>query len=106
MRSQAMVRAVGSSCTRFPRESPHERTSVIHPSKRIATAVAAVGALTSLNDDLRTGFNPDYWPIFIAWVDRAIAMGIISIISGVFLRFTGAVLVQLAALAVIMKDCD
>lgn len=41
---------------------------------------AAVGALTSLNDDLRTGFNPDYWPIFIAWVDRAIAMGIISIV--------------------------
>lgn len=41
---------------------------------------AAIGALTSLNDDLRTGFNPDYWPIFVAWVDRAIAMGIISVV--------------------------
>lgn len=41
---------------------------------------AIVGALTSLNDDLRSGFNPDYWPIFLAWLDRAIAMGIVSVI--------------------------
>ena len=44
------------------------------------TIFAAVGALTSLNDDLRTGFNPDYWPIFVAWVDRAIAMGVVSVV--------------------------
>jgi hypothetical protein len=39
-------------------------------------------------------------------VATSASLVIINIISGVFLRFTGAVLVQLAALAVIMKDCD
>ncbi|MBC3882684.1 histidine kinase [Undibacterium sp. LX40W] len=41
---------------------------------------AAIAALTSLNDDLRMGFDPDYWPIFVEWSYRATAMALTSIV--------------------------
>lgn len=44
------------------------------------TAFAALAALTSLNDDLRAGFDPDYMPIFWEWSYRAIAMAVISVV--------------------------
>lgn len=47
---------------------------------------AAIAALTSLNDDLRSGFDPDYFPIFMEWSYRAMAMGVISIV--IWLGFT------------------
>ena len=42
-------------------------------------AFAAIAALTSLNDDLRAGFDPDYMPIFWEWSYRAMAMAVISV---------------------------
>ncbi|WP_222613111.1 sensor histidine kinase [Undibacterium jejuense] len=48
----------------------------------------AIGALTSYNDDLRSGFLPDYWEIFKDWGRSAIALCILSfILYAVFSRF-------------------
>lgn len=50
------------------------------------TCFAVVAALTSLNDDLRMGFDPDFWPIFVEWSYRATAMALTSIV--IWLAFT------------------
>jgi sensor histidine kinase YesM len=50
------------------------------------TAFAAIGALTSLNDDLRAGFNPDYWEIFKVWGSSTFALAGLSLM--VYLCFS------------------
>lgn len=50
------------------------------------TCFAVIAALTSLNDDLRMGFDPDFWPIFVEWSYRATAMALTSIV--IWLAFT------------------
>jgi two-component system sensor histidine kinase AlgZ len=44
------------------------------------TAFAALSALTSLNDDLRSGLHPDFLEIFLDWGKSAIALSALSAI--------------------------
>ncbi len=43
-------------------------------------AFTAIGALTSLNDDLRAGLFPDYWEIFKEWGRSALALALLSLV--------------------------
>lgn len=46
----------------------------------IWTTLSLVGALTSLNDDLRAGVQGDFWLIFLSWGRSAIALALLSYI--------------------------
>jgi sensor histidine kinase YesM len=43
-------------------------------------AFTAIGALTSLNDDLRSDLHPDYWEIFKDWGRSATALAFLSFV--------------------------
>ncbi|PRC92491.1 sensor histidine kinase [Solimicrobium silvestre] len=48
----------------------------------------SIGALTSFNDDLRSGLLPDYWEIFKDWGNSAIALALLSfVIYAIFSRW-------------------
>jgi two-component system sensor histidine kinase AlgZ len=52
----------------------------------------AIGSLTSLNDDLRSGLHPDYWEVFKDWGRSTIALALLSfVIYAAFSRWTQAV---------------
>ncbi len=54
-------------------------------------AFSAIGALTSLNDDLRSGLQPDYWEVFKEWGRSAIALALLSfVIYAAFSRWPRA----------------
>ena len=54
-------------------------------------AFTAIGALTSLNDDLRSGLHPDYWEIFKDWGQSAMALALLSfVIYAAFSRWPQA----------------
>jgi sensor histidine kinase YesM len=54
-------------------------------------AFTAIGSLTSLNDDLRSGLHPDYWEVFKDWGRSAIALALLSfVIYASFSRWTQA----------------
>ncbi|MFZ6871760.1 sensor histidine kinase [Undibacterium sp. Di27W] len=44
------------------------------------STLSLIGALTSLNDDLREGNQGDFWLIFLSWGSSAIALAILSYI--------------------------
>ncbi|MFZ6654836.1 sensor histidine kinase [Undibacterium sp. TJN19] len=44
----------------------------------IWSVLSLIGALTSLNDDLREGTQGDFWLIFLSWGGTAIALAILS----------------------------
>jgi two-component system sensor histidine kinase AlgZ len=46
----------------------------------IWTTLSLIGALTSLNDDLRKGVQGDFWLIFLSWGRSAIALALLSYI--------------------------
>jgi len=46
----------------------------------IWTTLSLIGALTSLNDDLRAGVQGDFWLIFLSWGRSAIALALLSYI--------------------------
>lgn len=55
-------------------------------------AFTAIGALTSLNDDLRSGLHPDYWEVFKDWGKSAMALALLSfVIYAGFSRWPQAV---------------
>ena len=55
-------------------------------------AFTAIGALTSLNDDLRSGLHPDYWEVFKDWGKSALALALLSfVIYAGFSRWPQAV---------------
>ena len=65
----------------------HERTPALPRVVRIAglnaaawTALSALGALTSLNDDLRGGTQGDYWIIFGEWMRSSLVLAIQSVL--------------------------
>lgn len=46
----------------------------------IWTSLSLVGALTSLNDDLREGVQGDFWLIFLSWGRSSIALAILGFV--------------------------
>lgn len=46
----------------------------------IWTTLSLVGALTSLNDDLRDGNQGDFWLIFLSWGSSAVALATLSFV--------------------------
>ncbi|MFZ6741981.1 sensor histidine kinase [Undibacterium sp. JH2W] len=54
----------------------------------IWSTLSLIGALTSLNDDLREGNQGDFWLIFLSWGSSAIALAVLSyILTYIFTRW-------------------
>jgi two-component system, LytTR family, sensor histidine kinase AlgZ len=75
-------------------QTPAWRRTLVLLAANVAiwSALSAVGALTSLNDDLREGLHGSYWLIFLTWGRTSIALAILSfILYSVVSRWPGIV---------------
>ena len=68
----------------------HTQSSLVQPWQAVFrvlllniaiwTILSLVGALTSLNDDLRSGVQGDFWLIFLSWARTSFVLAILSLI--------------------------